>query len=292
MEVLLSGKPPEKAAQALKQLILKQCGSPEQYGGLKPAANIFEANISMSQYYLAQVAEGKILPKEDLLELTENTAVFDDKTSERIDAAVFATGYELHLPFLDEDIRRHIGADGNHVDLYCHTFHPDLPNLGFIGLYVQIGPDFPVLELQARWLAMVWSGVKPLPSHEAMIAGVRQFQEWKAAHYETFFHEMAIMLFNEAGLSPALDKHPELAKALLFGPLASPQFRLDGHGRREDATAEFLAAASSFGNITSPHLTEEETADLTMVANIMRDDPSLPALLRILKKVVGGPTRK
>ena len=270
--------------QTLKQIILKQCGSPEQYGGLKPADNIFEANISMSQYYLAQVAEGKILPKGDVLELTEDTAVFDDGTSERIDVAVFATGYELHLPFLAGDIQRNLAADGTHIDLYCHTFHPDLPNLGFIGLYVQVGPYFPVLELQARWIAMVWSGVKPLPSREAMIAGIRQFQEWKTIHYETFFHEMAVMLSNEAGVSPALDKHPELTKALLFGPLASSQFRLDGHGRRKEACAEFLAAASSFGNITSPHLTAEEMAALTMIANSMRDDPSLPALLRILEK--------
>jgi dimethylaniline monooxygenase (N-oxide forming) len=37
--------PPEKAAQGIEEVILKQCGSPEQYGGLKPADNIFEANI-------------------------------------------------------------------------------------------------------------------------------------------------------------------------------------------------------------------------------------------------------
>jgi dimethylaniline monooxygenase (N-oxide forming) len=107
----------------------------------------------MSQYYLAQVAEGKILPKEGLFELTEDTALFADGTSERIDAAVFATGYELSLPFLAQDIQQSIAADGTHIDLYCHTFHPDLPNLAFMGLYVQVGPYLPALELHARWIA-------------------------------------------------------------------------------------------------------------------------------------------
>ena len=87
----------------------------------------------MSQYYLAQVAEGKILPKEGLLELTEDTALFADGTSERIDAAVFATGYELSLPFLAQDVQQSIAVDGTQIDLYCHTFHPDLPNLAFVG---------------------------------------------------------------------------------------------------------------------------------------------------------------
>ena len=238
----------------------------------------------MSQYYLAQVAEGKILPKEGLFELTEDTALFADGTSERIDATVFATGYELSLPFLAQDVQQSIAVDGTQIDLYCHTFHPDLPNLAFIGLYVQVGPYFPVLELQARWIAMVWSGIKPLPSREKMMAGIGEFQGWKKAHYETFFHEMAIMLSKEAGLAPALDKHPELSKALLFGPLTASQFRLDGHGRRQGAATEFLAAASAFGNITSPHLSEEQTAALTMIANTVGDEPSLAALLPVLQR--------
>jgi flavin-binding monooxygenase-like protein len=175
----------------------------------------------MSQDYLAQVAEGKILPKEGLLELTEDTALFADGTSERIDAAVFATGYELSLPFLAQDVQQSIAIDGTQIDLYCHTFHPDLPNLAFVGLYVQVGPYFPVLELQARWIAMVWSGIKPLPSREKMMAGIGEFQGWKKAHYETFFHEMAIMLSKEAGLAPALDKHPRAFQGSAFWSLNS-----------------------------------------------------------------------
>jgi hypothetical protein len=41
------------------------------------------------------------------------------------------------------------------------------------------------------------------------------------------------------------------------------EFRLDRHGRSSDAAKEFLAA-SSFGNITSPDLTDEQPAGLAM----------------------------
>jgi dimethylaniline monooxygenase (N-oxide forming) len=172
----------------------------------------------MSQYYLAQVAEGKILPRNGVLEITEDTAVFEDGTRERVDAIVFGTGYEMHLPFLANDIGQIINADSTHIDLYRHTFHPDLPNLAFIGLYVQIGPYFPVLALQARWVAMVWSGIKPLPSREKMMHGIQEFQEWKTVHYETMFHEMAVMLSEEAGVAPALDKHPHFLRLCFLVP--------------------------------------------------------------------------
>jgi len=95
---------------------------------------------------------------------------------------------------------------------------------------------------------------------------------------------MALMLSEEAGVAPALDKHPELSKALLFGPLACSQFRLDGHGRHQDAAKEFMAAASSFGNITSPNLTDDQMAGLTMIANTLKDEQSLAALLEILQQ--------
>jgi hypothetical protein len=66
---------------------------------------------------------------------------------------------------------------------------------------------------------MVWGGIRPLPTGERMMERIREFQEWKKIHDETLFHEMAIMLSDEAGVSPALDEHPDLSKALLFGPL-------------------------------------------------------------------------
>ena len=279
--------PPEAAAQGLKELILTQCGNPAQYGGLEPVEDLFEANISQCQYYLAHVAEGKIRPKRAAVEVAADRVIFADDSQEQIDAIVCGTGYALHLPFLSDDILRVVHADDTHMDLYRHTFHPDLPQLAFLGLYDQIGPYFPVLELQARWVAMTWSDVQPLPSRAQMMAGIREFQAWKKMHKETLFHEMAMTLSQEAGVTPQLHKHPELARALLFGPLAPSQFRLDGHGQREDAGKAFAVAASAFGCITSPALSDAQMAGLVMVARAMPEDTSLAALLSMLQEATG-----
>jgi hypothetical protein len=95
---------------------------------------------------------------------------------------------------------------------------------------------------------------------------------------------MAMLLSQQVGVTPQLHKHPEIAKALLFGPLAPSQFRLDGYGRREEATKTFAAAASAFGCITSPDLNDAQMAGLAMVARAMPEDTSLAALLSMWRQ--------
>jgi hypothetical protein len=43
-------------------------------------------------------------------------------------------------------------------------------------LYEQIGPFFPPLELQARWITYVWSGIRRAPSREEMSAGIAEYR--------------------------------------------------------------------------------------------------------------------
>jgi dimethylaniline monooxygenase (N-oxide forming) len=57
-----------------------------------------------------------------------------------------ATGYDLHLPYLDDETWA-VLAPG--LTLYHHTFHSDIPGLGVIGQFLLQGPYFPLLELQA-----------------------------------------------------------------------------------------------------------------------------------------------
>ena len=98
--------PPLEAAEGLKQLILRFCGSPEQYGGLRPSDNILEANISQCQNYLPFIAEGRIAVTGAPVSFTDGGAEFEDGTHEAIDAVIFATGFDLNLPYLGDDQKR------------------------------------------------------------------------------------------------------------------------------------------------------------------------------------------
>jgi hypothetical protein len=277
----------EVVADGLKRQVLDVSGHPSQYGAPAPHENILLARITLGQHWLADVAEGRIHCRPALIGVRGRTVVFADGHEEEADAIVTATGYDLSLPFLPEDIRRTLNADPTALDLYVHTFHPDLPGLAFIGQYMLIGPYTPCVELQARWIAMVWSGVRDLPSRHQMVRGIEAWRDVRRVSPTLFLPPLAVALSQEAGVAPDLAARPEITRHLLFGPLAPAQFRLDGHGRRADAIELYMQAIGAFGGDTSPMPTDEELGELRMLASALGDRaPELGAALHTLERFV------
>jgi thioredoxin reductase len=208
----------------LKQFILAMAGSPEQFGAPRPADDPFEAGITQGQFFLPLVAEGRITVKPWMDSVNGNTVHFTDGSAERFDAILFGTGYDLHLPFLSDEIRRTLDTDAHHIDLYKFTFHPELPGLAFLGMFEQIGPYYPVLELQSRWIAYTMSGAVATPSKAELEAGVRAYRARRGAPQITFFDRMALLFARAAGVEPDLARWPDLARPLMFGPLDADIF--------------------------------------------------------------------
>ena len=79
-------------------------------------------------------------------------------TLENIDRVIACTGYRPHLDFLDASILETLTYDP--TDPFCplllayDAVHPELPRLGFCGMYR--ASYFGVVELQARLLANLW----------------------------------------------------------------------------------------------------------------------------------------
>lgn len=261
--------PPAMVGAGLKQLLLSRCGSPEQFGAPKPEEDIFAAGISQSQHFLALVAEGRIRPRPWISRIAGQEVTFADGATESVDAILFGTGYRLSLPFLAPEIVAALGVDDRHIDLHDHTFHPDLPGLAFIGLFDQVGPLFPVLELQARWLAYAWAGLVPPPSDSAMRAGLARCRARRGGPQEVPMHAMAVLFARHAQVEPDPAQWPALQRALLFGPLSPASFRLQGPDRRADAPARTAEAAAAFGCVTSPEMTPEEAAQWEAVRRAM-----------------------
>jgi dimethylaniline monooxygenase (N-oxide forming) len=188
--------PPEAVADNLKRSILDVSGHPSQYGAPAPHENILVAHITLCQHWLAYVAEGRIHCRPALVGVRGRTVVFADGREEEADAIVTATGYDLSLPFLPEDVRRTVNADPTALDLYVHTFHPDLSGLAFTGQYILIGPYVPCVELQARWIAMVWSGVRELPPRDRMRCGI---EAWHVATTPLYYVSEVFKLPTQSG---------------------------------------------------------------------------------------------
>jgi dimethylaniline monooxygenase (N-oxide forming) len=255
-----------------KQFVLSVAGSPEQFGAPKPADDILEAGITMSQFFLPLVAEGRIFVKPWIESVNGKTVRFTDGSAEDFDGIVFGTGYQLHLPFLSEDLRRILDVDAQHIDLCNFTFHPELRGLAFVGLYEQIGPYYPVLELQARWIAYTMSGAIAAPSKEELEAGVAAYRARRGTPQIVFTDTMAMLFARAAGVEPELERWPDLARPLMFGPLTPMSFRMSGRDSLPDAPQRFAAEVQAFGCIPSNELGPMQIGQLQALAGARSDE--------------------
>jgi len=249
---------PDDLASGLKATVLRVAGSPDQVGAMAPDENIFAAGITQSQNFLPLVAEGRVAVKPWIEAVDGRSVRFADGTTDSFDAMLFGTGYRLSLPFLAPEVAATLGLDHTHIDLCDHTFHPELEGLAFVGLYDQVGPLFPILELQGRWVAYTWSGVTLAPSREAMATGLAHSRAQRGGPQSIPMQVLALLFARNAGVEPNLDRWPNLERALLFGPLSAVSFRLQGPDSLEGAPELTAAAAACFGVIRSPEMNAEE----------------------------------
>ncbi len=263
--------PPQTVAARMKEFVLRVAGSPAQVGAPPPNENFAEAGIALSQHFLFLVAEGRIGTRPWLDAVDGRMVRFADGTAEEFDAIILGTGYTLDMPFLSSEIRQTVGLDGRYIDLHKFTFHPDLPGLAFVGIRQTIGPNLPLMELQSRWIAYAWSGTRPAPSREEMEAGVQACRAQRGMSADLPIHVAAVAVSREAGVEPELDRWPDLTRALLFGPLTPPSFRLSGPDSLPDAPQRAREAAAAFNVITTPELTPVECAQLKALAAARND---------------------
>ena len=275
--------PPAEAAEGLKQLVLSAVGNPADFGGLRPADDLREAGVSQCQDYLDLVRAGRIRCVGGVRAYAPGTVQLTDGEVLHVDAAVLATGYDLHLPFLHEDLRRAVHATPQHLELHHFTFHPALPNFAFMGLYEQIGSYFVTAEMQARWIAACWSGARPLPSVADMAVGLAEARQHNRQGGPATCQGVAELLAHDLGVAPSLERYPELAAELFFGLLAPAQYRLEGHGRQPDARRRFERNVRYFTGGQPLPLGGQEMGGLLMLASKLPHHAGLQRLVRQLQ---------
>lgn len=265
----------ERVDRMYTDTALRLGGRPDYYGAPRPAATVGEAGLTLCQHFLPLVAEGRIDVRPWMTTIDGQHVQFADGHAGEFDAILFGTGFDLHLPFLDPQIGDILGLDARHLDLHQRTFHPALPGLAFAGLWDQAGPYFPPIELQARWIAYTWSGAVPQPSGDEMRAGVAACRANGGFTKKTRMNVVSLQFARAAGVEPSLDRWPDLAMPLLFGPLSPVSFRLEGRDALADAPARVAAEAEAFGCVTPGDQTTARDEQLQELAAASRS-ASLP----------------
>jgi len=223
--------PPDDWSRRQRERILRFAGNPADFGAPEPNEDVRVAGVSLCQEYLAQVRDGSVVCRPGIASIDGREVTFTDGSAETVDAIICATGYEVDIPYLDEDVRGALGPD---LALHHRTFHPDLPGLGVIGQFLAQGPYFPLLELQARWIVAVWSGELELPDDPVM----RRVLARQAPPVESH-NALALTLSEQLGVAPEPADWDELCEPLLFGPMLPPRYRLSGPGAKPDARRRF-----------------------------------------------------
>lgn len=162
------------------QLIAPFMGTDPTNYGLPPADHkLFEAHPTQSVELPLRLASGDVTPKPNVDRFDGDTVYFEDGTSDRFDAVIYATGYNISFPFFDRDF---ISAPDNHIRLYKRMFKPGIDNLAFIGFAQAIPTLFPFVECQSRLLAAYAVGRYALPPVDEMERVIDADQKLHAGH--------------------------------------------------------------------------------------------------------------
>lgn len=190
----------------------------------------------------------------------------DNVTLENIDMVVFSTGYVNIVDFMPEELQ---ACDPR--SMYKHMFHPDYGDcLAWIGwARPGFGSQFPIMEMQSRYCALIFSGELKLPNPDEMVKNANtdievykeQYEEnalriRSLVDYYKYMNDLAKII----GCYPTLFKYfifnPRLWLHLMYGPTQATQFRLQGPGKKVKLSKEiiFKLPISTFNHIVKAGL--------------------------------------
>jgi hypothetical protein len=141
---------------------------------------LLEAHPTVSAELYDRVGHGDVVMKPNIDSLEGDKIRFVDGTVVHADTLVYATGYDVALPFLDASV---YGTAGNRMPLYQRVVSPDRPGLWFVGFIQTVGANISLFEHQSQWVGDLLTGEAALPSEEQMKAWITRDQEAMAKRY-------------------------------------------------------------------------------------------------------------
>lgn len=226
---LVARRVPWRLRQALSQALLRVAvGRPEAYGLPAPSCGFLQDHPTISDTILSRLTHGEVEARPGVAELDGHTVRFADGSADEVDLIVWCTGYRVVLPFLDPAL---LGAEPDELPLYQRIFHPDVPDLFFVGLVQSTGSALPIVERQAAIVAEHLLGRYALPPREARLAhsarhrraAARRYGEHKRpalrVEFDRFMHDLERELergrkrARSAGFPLPVAPRPEAARA-------------------------------------------------------------------------------
>jgi cation diffusion facilitator CzcD-associated flavoprotein CzcO len=182
---------PMKLGRALARRAIKQTiGRMEDYGLPKPDHEPLDGHPSVSGEFLTRVGCGDIAPKGAIDRLDGRTVRFADGSSERIDAIIWATGYNIRFPFFDDPALQPVD---NAFPLFKRMVRPGIDNLFFLGLAQPLPTLVNLAEQQSKFVVAALNGDYQLPSATDMERVIKADEAIHLGHfYESKRHTIQV----------------------------------------------------------------------------------------------------
>ncbi|XP_071477026.1 flavin-containing monooxygenase 5-like [Diadema antillarum] len=220
--------------------------------GLRRQTPLLNSSAMINDRLPMDIMSGRISVRSGIQSFQGSKVIFDDgKEMDDVDCVLFATGYNLKIPFVDDEI---LSDDLGQLDLYLHVLPPRLTHhtMAAVGFIVTRGATGSVSELQARYAAKVFKGEAKLPSLPEMMSDIqarrdRIFKQFGRHRPLILPPEYQDRLAREISALPSLWKllftDPKLAFSFFFKPIYPPCYRLVGPHAMPGAREAFLRSS-------------------------------------------------
>ncbi|GET21819.1 NAD(P)-binding domain-containing protein [Prolixibacter denitrificans] len=190
---------------------------------------------------LKRLEQGKLKVKPVIQSISRDQVTFEDGSSETIDTIIFATGYQIDIPFMESSFT---GVENNYIPLYQQIFSPVTPNLAMCGMCYIVGPILPALEMQGRYIAEVIAGHTQLPSAEIM---EQEVEKHRVLCEERKVNPMRVQTLTYLDtiaqiidVAPKVWRNPGSLLQLLTGPVVAARYRLNGRQSKKAQARKVL----------------------------------------------------
>ena len=140
--------------------ITSAMGGLSSLGLPEPSIKPWEDRPTLSLDFIPALRQGRIDVRPGITRYDDKTVTFNDGSCADVDVVLYATGYDLHFPFLGDNI---LAANDADISLYKLISHPSQDSLFFIGYCRVMCALWPVAEQQSRWLSALLNGKFKLP---------------------------------------------------------------------------------------------------------------------------------
>jgi cation diffusion facilitator CzcD-associated flavoprotein CzcO len=139
-------------------------GPPERFGLPKPKHRLYDRTPIVNSLVLLHLGQGDVSLRKPIKAFDGTDVVFEDGKRDAVDIVVFATGYKITFPFLDDLSQLNWQSQFGAPRLYMNVFPPEDNGLFVAGLLEGAGVGWPGRALQTDLIAAYLKARKEKPA--------------------------------------------------------------------------------------------------------------------------------